>query len=593
MVVSKKRFAVGLDIGSAVVKAVLMSRGKGNMVTCEKIALLDCEKEGILNDAELKNTLGTWLKELGWDKYELIVGVPQYLVTTQTKMFPRSALDQLSGMVTYETQQVSGLSDQRFLHGFHVLASYTDGQLPVLIGVCRESVIDERVDQLRGSGMSPTDFGMNGVALSNAFYHFHPDALSLDAPQLLLDIGADNTTLTVICRGEVHYCSSLMFGVGKLEEYRRNRFPGDEDTVSSIAHSLQALESEIRLAIEHWREQDETGAGTKLVEKIFLSGGGADLPGLKDQLHRTFGCPVEEFGLSDGSGKKNNLPGIACGLALQGLEEANIQLSLASYDVKCATKRKRLVPKLVAAWVLFAIAVTLICLRSYLSLLDSEKQLSEKVDLLNRCDSLTPQLEAVSGELQARERMLLPFVAKGNRARRYLNSLDALGESKGNDDWFVYFGDVESYRSGVPNAEQEEDKSGKVVHTELGGLGLLGQKQEKSAAQQDDFEEAVYAGDVNPLKTIIAMGCTPHLVTQRYKAVESLVEKLNTNKMFNGGPGNRVDILEPDQWADRSDILSDWQKLFQANKDKRYTAFALKIPISNPDVRKPAGEDGG
>lgn len=144
--------AVGLDIGHGAVKALRLAV-RGKELAIEQMALLDIQQEGLLDEQELSRGMLSWLDESGLKSRSFTVGIPQYLATTQVSDFPPGVSgEELRGMVSFETMQLAGLSDDAFSSDFHVMSPKFGRQNPVLIGVCRQSVIDDRSRLLTRDG---------------------------------------------------------------------------------------------------------------------------------------------------------------------------------------------------------------------------------------------------------------------------------------------------------------------------------------------------------------------------------------------------------------------------------------------------------
>ena len=140
--------ALGLDIGQSCVKGVVL-RHDGKKVELVEERKLDCRGEGLIGDEEIASELTRWFHEAGWEKTETTVAVPQYLASTQISDFPPSSRGNLSDMVRFETQHLAGLSGEEFIYDYASMPPRFGRSSPVLIGMCRQSVIYERTRTLQ------------------------------------------------------------------------------------------------------------------------------------------------------------------------------------------------------------------------------------------------------------------------------------------------------------------------------------------------------------------------------------------------------------------------------------------------------------
>ena len=598
-----KPYAVGLDIGQSTVKAVALV-SDGRKVSVADTRILDCRAEGILDVSELRAQLPKWLKEAGWRKRELTVGLPQYLAATQVVEFPPGSDQSLESMVAYETQQLAGLSEEQFVHGHCLMsAAATEGKNRVLIGACRHSVVTERAETLLSADLQLADFGIPGVALANAYFDLYPEALPATDPQLLLDIGTESSTLVVVAKGQLAFVGSLLFGSVRFtqalakqlgvsddeaEKAKLNSRYDPGDPSSPLAPATRALETELRTAIEHWRKQERSEIAGLGFARLCLSGGGALLHGLGPYLGRVFGCAAEVVGVPRGNGgERDSRLMIAYGLALQGLHVPAVSISLAPPEMRWLVQRRRSFKYLAVATVLLVATLVLISVWMRYDLVEKQKEIRNTLGELGRCDQLIPQLEDVIAETTHRERMLVPLVAKGNRAHRVLAGIEALSAARGKDDWFIYLADNQSYRENVGKDPTGKDLGGEKKGSStadgvpitpmlpLGGdIGVPNMPPE--------FPNRVLSTDVQPLQSLIVAGYTPLRYPEPYKPVRDIVEKLN--KTADRTLFANVDLLPENERVEREDIFQPWVQLFKDRADVRYKAFTLRVPFATLDV---------
>ena len=218
MPLTREKQAIGLDLGQSSAKLVQVAlRGKAVQVT--RTAVFDARREGLLDEAEMYAGTASWMKELGLADRDVCIGLPQHLATTQISDFPPQVTgDELSGMVSFETVQLAGLSDEAFASDYHVMAPEFGRKNPVLIGICRQTAVDERNHAFAQAGLRVCDVAMEGLGAVNALSFVRPEAAAEKGPQMVLDLGAEGSTLLVIAGGQVLYVGTLMFGATKFEK---------------------------------------------------------------------------------------------------------------------------------------------------------------------------------------------------------------------------------------------------------------------------------------------------------------------------------------------------------------------------------------
>lgn len=615
--------AVGLDIGQSTVKAVLMVR-QGRTFKVEGTRLLDCRKEGIIDAKELRAQLPDWLSEAGWRKHDLVTGIPQYLTTTQVSDFPPGSTQALESMVAYETQQLAGLSEDRFVHDYCVIEPGFGRNNPVLIGVCRYSVVAEHAEAFLSAGLHAADFGIPGLALANAYSDLYPDSQTAADPQLLLDIGTESSTVVIVAMGRILFMGSLLFGAHRYTQALAKHLKISEteaeaiklqgnsvsgDAAAPMAQASRILENELRTAIEHWRTQCPPELREKAFGKVCLSGGGALLGGLAEQFQRFLNCPAEVIGLPLENNARDPRFLMAYGLALQGIGLAQNRISLAPDNLRWLAVRRRNFRYLAAACgvLLLTLAVTSVWMHQRLTRRGQE--LRAKTAELERCSQLIPQLEDVIADIGHQEKMLVPVVAKANRNRRFLAGLDALSkanmpnaeelpkadskdprsaETKGPRGWFIYFADADSYRDNALTKDGKETEhrpppaATPPPAPALPGLPGVGGDIGVTSTEPE-FPNRYLCTDVPILRALMIAGYTPVKADTPFKAVRDMVEAMNRSDVF-----ANVDLFN--ERGERDDIFRPWVECFRDQPRARYKAFILQAPYATLDVvpSKPA-----
>jgi len=592
---------LGIDIGSATTKAVAVriENKQPVMVTADTF---DTGAEGILNENELFASVAGWLREAPWAQGTQTAGLPQYLVTTQITDFPPGVRNGLENMVRYETQQLAGLSDESFVHDFHILSPGHGRRNPVLIGLCRESVVRERLSALANAGLHPTSIGMNGLAALNALLYLHPEAAEpKEQPQLLLDIGLDATTIAIFIADQPLYTGTLDFGSHMLTEALLERAGGDEGKAearkreldvedlapgSPARDLLRRLDSEIANALDHWRDQQPGDLADEGVLAFWLCGGGAQQNGLTAYLTDRHECAVHRFGPPDPASPDDPMTeyATALGLALLGVGSVTIPLCLMPDEAKWAQKRRRRLPWAIAAAVLATLAIAALIASSYVR---SRRTLTALLALdkeLSTCRGHISRLRDMQAGILAYESQVAPLVEEGNRSRRVLRALDDLANVCEPNSWFVYLGDDFSYEAGKLTDEEKRKRRARAGKPKARGAFTVATDESDNPIE---FPERIQALDVPQMRALIGAGYTPFTMDDPggYAAVARLRAKLSELKPYSG-----VDAISTDSKRGREDIFMPWDTFRERHLDTRYSQFVVRLPFSSLPLAIPEPE---
>ena len=284
----KRDKAIGLDIGQTSAKAVVLSRS-GKKPVLRRAEIFRSREEGLRGDDEIElfNAVGGWLKDLKLGVPYIYLGMPQFMATTQISDFAQGAKgEELEKMVGYETMQLSGLSDESFVYDYHTMPVGNGLKNPVMIGICREQNLNDYCDRATNAEIKLDDVAMNGLALANAFFGLHPESKKDNRPQVLLDVGSENTTMVVVVSGQVLYVGGMMAGgqqftqtlmreLGlKEEDAEKRKLQGDVDWLQFVppdappaekpAEETEKNSEESELQVPKDDSEDDSASGLRI-----------------------------------------------------------------------------------------------------------------------------------------------------------------------------------------------------------------------------------------------------------------------------------------------------------------------------------------
>jgi type IV pilus assembly protein PilM len=564
---------------------------------------LDTGTQGVLNEAEMLTSVSGWLHESPWAKGKQTAGLPQYLGTTQISDFPPGVKSGLDDMVRYETQQLAGLSDETFVHDFKVLPPGHGWRNPIVIGLCRESVVEQRVHGMEAAGLKPTSLGMTGLAALNALYFLHPELTDdTNEPHVLVDIGQDSAIIVVFVGIRPLYTGTLDFGarmftdsllerVGgderKAEERKREMDVQDAAPSSVVRNLMRRLDSEIQNALEHWREQQPGPLAEAPINAFWMCGGGARQKGLAEYLEERYECPVHRFGPAVPDSPDDFMPeyATALGLALQGLGAATVRLSLMPPEAKWVLKRQRRLPWLLGAVGAASLAIITLVVSFYAGARRDRDDLERRMAELSSCEAQIGRLRGMQQGIRSYEESIVPLVEIGSRGRHVLQCLEDLATVKEEDMWLVYLGDDLSYESNKSIGRNGRPRNPSPMLGTPGAFGSLG----IGGDIPEEFPTTMTPLQVPQVKALIMAAYTPFIITDTYGTQTRLKEKLQALKSYPG-----ADSLAPAELRGREDIFRQWDEFFKRNPDVSYRPFALRLPFASLPVRipEPTQEEG-
>jgi len=550
---------LGYDPGTDSAKAVTIRRqGQTWQVTgCYR---LKYEDEGISSTADQTEALSAWCRQHHWENLPSALALPQYQGASVLKDFPPVPARKLPMLVAGEAKSLSGVSEESFLWDYRPLPPANGRRNPVLVSLCRIAAPTERLRSAWPQATLPRCLSLAGQALAEAFAFLQPAAAASDQPQLLLDLGHDNTTAVLWCAGQPLYFASLTVVAGqfaeaanralgadqrsRLENLRNFRLTDELDSSPAGRLACQ-LDSELQDFVAAWRDQELPDLAQRPVAGIWLSGGGAMLGGLRDWLQRSSETIVQFLqpvapGLAE---EEAPLYTIALGLALQA---AGGRFGTRLFPEAMLDKQRHQasIPLLWAALALLILSLAIFFTANYFRCSQKLRDLRRQIAQLQECGEIIPQLENANAALKLQDTRLLPLLVASQQTDNFRKSLAALGQACQQEEFPVFLADQ-------PQRDGQDDT-----------------KNKRSLP--------VLTADANckPPTAYYCQGFAPLVPLNRYEKVRALTDRLNHSGLFTGAD------LSQDPFPDSAPAQKAWLKFLRQYGDKDYLEFALILPLA-------------
>ena len=585
----RKRRFVGIDVGTATTKIVVLQKYNNEVAVLETIVINNRE-EDLFTEQEISGRIAAILEADNFSDEETILGLPHHYGLTQLVDFPPGSEKRLDELVSYEAGQIAGLSGEEFINDFVAQQPFYRYKLPVAICLCREELIRHRVTALEDAALNLSDITLEGIGLANAFLYVEPEARNRNEVLMMLDIGAVNATMILLMKGQVFYTASIPFGGDMFTDALAQHLQVSQEEAESVKYNsrilvsdlnspltatARALSAEIQGSLEQWKMQAQAEDDPDLkVAEIYLCGGGSLLSGIDEFFQTVYEVPVRRLTVTHQQElQEAALYPIAYGLALQGFDtgEAACPISAAPDEVKLAIKRRRNYPHLIAcSWILsFVLAISLAI--AYRSLTLEEVALGIRRDELASCERHVPALDAMVETIDIFNHMLIPFVSRAHRNRTFVESVHQLGRWQHEKDWFVVIADKASYDNDGPPVEVQEEvkrEQPPLRANLMGGIGLLSQKNSGQVIAALSEHEYIPTNQIEPWREIVAVGYTNGPRAKPLIYVDKLGDDLNTEEdsMF-----QNVDSVKQGERQDW-DQMKPWGNFLMRD-------FALRLPL--------------
>lgn len=293
----RKKNSVGLDIGSGFVKVVEVDFS-GDQPEVVRVAarplVPDAIVEGEVMDPGLvADTIRGLFQELGYKNKEVVTAVGGHDVIIKKIEMDRMKEADAREVIRWEAEQHVPFDIKSVELDFQILDPHGEGlQMDVLLVAAKRELVDNKVSLLMEAGISPSLIDVDAFALHNAFEINYPE--SLEGVVALVNIGHETTNVNILEGGVPILTRDIPFGSRRVrEDLQRERGLTAEqaedvvqgrESVEDLQRFVESSADEVAVGIERasaFLMTRQAGAG---LGRIYLSGGGARIPGMADAL---------------------------------------------------------------------------------------------------------------------------------------------------------------------------------------------------------------------------------------------------------------------------------------------------------------------
>ena len=304
---SRKKTTVGLDIGSGLIKVVVVdhARGAPELVKVAVAPLLpDAIVEGEVMDPRLvSDAIQEAMERAGASAEDVVTAVGGRDVIIKRIQTERVKEQQARELMRWEAEQhVPDVESVEL--DFQVLDDDSVGpdEMSVLLVAAKRELVDAKIRILGDAGIEPNIVDVDAFALHNAFELNHPEAMR--GAVVLVNVGNEITNVNVLDNGVPILTRDLAVGTRRFQEdlQRNHGLASDEaerivrgyDRNLQLDSVLEARGEEIAVGVERAAAFLAASAkGAPHVRAVYICGGGSRVPGLADALGQRLHVKVE------------------------------------------------------------------------------------------------------------------------------------------------------------------------------------------------------------------------------------------------------------------------------------------------------------
>ena len=304
----RKKTTVGLDIGSGLIKVVVIDHSKSEP-EITKVAitplLADAIVEGeIMDPGIVAEAITSTLAAAGVKSKVMATAVGGRDVIIKKIQIERVKEQQARELMRWEAEQHVPFDMESVELDFQILDPMDEGlEMNVLLVAAKRELIETKLRLLTDAGLVPGIVDVDAFALHNAFELNYPDAMS--GVVGLINIGHEVTNINILDDGVPLLTRDITVGTRRFrEDLQREQGVGNDqadamlqgfDRSTQLDAVIESRGEEIAVGIERaaafLASSSRTGARMKAV---YTCGGGARIPGLNEALAARLQLTVEQ-----------------------------------------------------------------------------------------------------------------------------------------------------------------------------------------------------------------------------------------------------------------------------------------------------------
>jgi type IV pilus assembly protein PilM len=303
----RRQTTVGLDIGSGLIKLVVIDHGRGEPELTHVAVtpvLADAIVEGeVMDPGVVSDAIRGLFATAGVKQKQVVVAVGGRDVIIKKIQVDRMKESDAAEVVRWEAQQHVPFDIEGVELDFQVLDPAGEGlQMDVLLVAAKRELVETKVALLADAGLQPVTVDVDAFALHNAFELNYPEAM--DGVVAAVNIGHEVTNVNILDDGVPLLTRDLSVGTRKFREdlQREHGISADEadgilaggQRTPELDRAVQARGEEIAVGVERAAAFLQAASrDAQGIRRVYNSGGGARIPGLTEVLSARLGMPVE------------------------------------------------------------------------------------------------------------------------------------------------------------------------------------------------------------------------------------------------------------------------------------------------------------
>jgi type IV pilus assembly protein PilM len=306
----KKNNLIGLDVGSRTLKVAELAQTKQGY-ELKKFGMSDVEP-GLIEEGTIKNpeavadSIRRLFKMYKIKEQNVAISIGGYSIIVKTITVPTMKEDKLHEQIHVEAESYIPFDIKDVNLDFQIFGEHPEepSQMDVLLVAAKKEIVNDYANLIRLAGLTPCVMDVDAFALQNV-YEANYDTESENVA--LIDIGANKATLNILKGGFSVLIRDVSFGCRQITQRITSEMDCSPDEAEKMYQDIQSDDIASKEVIEiissmvgewcaeigHALEFFYSTYPGESIQRIVLSGGGANIKTFREKLAEETSCEVE------------------------------------------------------------------------------------------------------------------------------------------------------------------------------------------------------------------------------------------------------------------------------------------------------------
>ncbi|MFA6007191.1 MAG: type IV pilus assembly protein PilM [Candidatus Shapirobacteria bacterium] len=300
---------IGVDLGLGSIKVVALNKSQDSLVLqsigevkTPRVEWTKAEASKKMID-EVAEALKSLLKDLKITNKQAVTALPEYEIVSRLVSLPPLKEDEIRDALKFEAETFVPYPLDQVSIDYEIIDEDEAGRLTVFAIAARNDLIANYVKLFKSAGVELLAIESPAVAMRRIISQMK---IATEAT-MLVDIGEKYSDIISFKKGNIYFSRSMSVGgesltraisvnlgldIASAEEYKKAYGIKEMELEGKIKNAIMpvfsSMAEEIRRAMALYSESN-----SKAIELLVLSGGGAKMPGLAEELTRLLGIEVQ------------------------------------------------------------------------------------------------------------------------------------------------------------------------------------------------------------------------------------------------------------------------------------------------------------